>query len=103
MFTDGEPTGDSSTWKDYYQDKAEEAAKALKDKGIKVFTVGFALGDKGQKFLAGDKNDPEKYPGNASEGCAFNADNAENLLKFLRKSKTQLLRVPLFMMLLSQM
>lgn len=85
LFTDGEPTGDSSTWKDYYQDKAEEAAKALKDKGIKVFTVGFALGDKGQKFLAGDKNDPEKYPGNASEGCAFNADNAEKLAEIFKK------------------
>jgi len=85
LFTDGEPTGDSSTWKDYYQDKAEEAAKALKDKGIKVFTVGFALGDKGQKFLAGDKNDPEKYPGIASEGCAFNADNAEKLAEIFKK------------------
>lgn len=85
LFIDGEPTGDSSTWKDYYQDKAEEAAKALKDKGIKVFTVGFALGDKGQKFLAGDKNDPEKYPGIASEGCAFNADNAEKLAEIFKK------------------
>lgn len=85
LFTDGEPTGDSSTWKDYYQDKAEEAAKELKDKGIKVFTVGFALGDKGQKFLAGDKNDPEKYPGIASEGCAFNADNAEKLAEIFKK------------------
>lgn len=85
LFTDGEPTGDSSTWKDYYQDKAEKAAKALKDKGIKVFTVGFALGDKGQKFLAGDKNDPEKYPGIASEGCAFNADNAEQLAEIFKK------------------
>ena len=85
LFTDGEPTGDSSTWKDYYQDKAEEAAKVLKDKGIKVFTVGFALGDKGQKFLAGDKNDPEKYPGIASEGCAFNADNAEKLAEIFKK------------------
>lgn len=85
LFTDGEPTGDSSRWKDYYQDKAEKAAKALKDKGIKVFTVGFALGDKGQKFLAGDKNDPEKYPGIASEGCAFNADNAEQLAEIFKK------------------
>lgn len=85
LFTDGEPTGDSSTWKDYYQDKAEKAAKALKDKGIKVFTVGFALGDKGQKFLAGDKNDPENYPGIASEGCAFNADNAEKLAEIFKK------------------
>lgn len=81
LFTDGEPTGDSSEWKDNYQDYAEEAAKKLKDNGIKVFTVGFALSDKGKKFLEGDKDNSENYPGIASEGCAFNANNAEELAK----------------------
>ena len=81
LFTDGEPTGPSDKWDKKYQQKAETAAKSLKDKGIKVFTVGFALGKNGQKFLAGDENDSNKYPGIASEGCAFNANNAEELAK----------------------
>lgn len=81
LFTDGEPTGNDSVWDDNYQNYAEKAAKALKDKGIKVFTVGFALSKKGQKFLAGDKKDSTNYPGIASEGCAFNATNAEELAK----------------------
>lgn len=85
LFTDGEPTGNDSVWDDDYQDYAEKAAKALKDKGIKVFTVGFALSEKGQKFLAGDKNDSTNYPGIASEGCAFNATNAEELAKIFEK------------------
>ena len=85
LFTDGEPTGNSREWKDNYQDYAEEAAKKLKDNGIKVFTVGFALSDKGQKFLAGDKDNPKKYPGIASEGCAFNANNADELAKIFKK------------------
>ena len=76
LFIDGEPTGDGSVWDDNYQDYAEKAAKELKDKGIKVFTVGFALSERGQKFLAGDKDDSTNYPGIASKGCAFNATNA---------------------------
>lgn len=85
LFTDGEPTGDGSVWDDDYQDYAEKAAKELKDKGIKVFTVGFALSERGQKFLAGDENDSTNYPGIASEGCAFNATNAEDLAKIFEK------------------
>lgn len=85
LFTDGEPTGNGSVWDDDYQDYAEKAAKELKDKGIKVFTVGFALSEGGQKFLAGDKNDSTNYPGIASEGCAFNATNAEDLAKIFEK------------------
>lgn len=85
LFTDGEPTGNGSVWDDDYQDYAEKAAKALKDKGIKVFTVGFALSERGQKFLAGDKNDSTNYPGIASKGCAFNATNAEELAKIFEK------------------
>lgn len=85
LFTDGEPTGPSDKWDKNYQHYAEEAAKALKDKGIKVFTVGFALREKGQKFLAGDEYDLTKYPGIASKGCAFNATNAEDLAKIFEK------------------
>lgn len=85
LFTDGEPTGDGRVWHDDYQDYAEKAAKALKGKGIKVFTVGFALSERGQKFLAGDEKDSKNYPGIASEGCAFNATNAEDLAKIFEK------------------
>ena len=85
LFTDGEPTGNGSVWDDDYQDYAETAAKSLKDKGIKVFTVGFALSEKGQKFLAGDENNSTNYPGIASKGCAFNATNAEDLAKIFEK------------------
>ena len=85
LFTDGELTGDGSVWDDNYQDYAEKAAKELKDKGIKVFTVGFALSERGQKFLAGDKDDSTNYPGIASKGCAFNATNAEDLAKIFEK------------------
>ena len=85
LFTDGEPTGDDNEWDDDYQDYAETAAKSLKDKGIKVFTVGFALSEKGQKFLAGDENNSTNYPGIASKGCAFNATNAEDLAKIFEK------------------
>lgn len=87
LFTDGEPTGPSDEWDSDYQKKAEKAAKKLRENGIKVFTVGFALSDKGKKFLAGDKTDSENYPGIASEGCAFNADNAEQLAKIFEKIK----------------
>lgn len=103
LFTDGEPTDPSDKWDKNYQHYAEEAAKALKDKGIKVFTVGFALSEKGQKFLAGDEYDLTKYPGIASKGCAFNATNAEDLAKIFETIKTQLLSLPLFRMLLLQM
>lgn len=85
LFTDGEPTGNGRVWDDNYQDYAEKAAKALKDKGIKVFTVGFALSKSGQKFLAGDENNSTNYPGIASKGCAFNATNAEDLAKIFEK------------------
>lgn len=85
LFTDGEPTGDGRVWDPNYQDYAEKAAKVLKDKGIKVFTVGFALSERGQKFLAGDEKDSKNYPGIASEGCAFNATNAEDLAKIFEK------------------
>lgn len=85
LFTDGEPTGNGSVWDPDYQDYAEKAAKALKDKGIKVFTVGFALSERGQKFLAGDENNSTNYPGIASKGCAFNATNAEDLAKIFEK------------------
>lgn len=83
LFTDGRPTADNynNKWSDTEQKKAEKYAEQLKQKSIKIFTIGFALDDDAKKFLAGDEKDSTKYPGIASEGCAFNADNADALAK----------------------
>lgn len=87
LFTDGRPTADNNNnkWSDTEQKKAEKYAEQLKQKSIKIFTIGFALDDDAKKFLAGDEKDSTKYPGIASEGCAFNADNADALAKIFEK------------------
>lgn len=89
LFTDGRPTADNlfDRWSDAEQDEAENQAILLKKEGIKIFTIGFALDNDAdaKKFLAGDKNDSENYPGIASEGCAFNANNADELAKIFEK------------------
>lgn len=87
LFTDGRPTAGNynDVWSGTEQKEAEKYAKQLKQKSIKIFTIGFALDDDAKKFLAGDKNDSTKYPGIASEGCAFNADNADELAKIFEK------------------
>lgn len=87
LFTDGRPTAGNynDVWSDTEQKEAEKYAKQLKQKSIKIFTIGFALDDDAKKFLAGDKKDSTKYPGIASEGCAFNADNADELAKIFEK------------------
>ena len=89
LFTDGRPTADNlfDKWSDAEQDEAENQAILLKKEGIKIFTIGFALDNDAdaKKFLAGDKNDSENYPGIASEGCAFNANNADELAKIFEK------------------
>ena len=87
LFTDGRPTADNynNKWSDTEQKKAEKYAEQLKQKSIKIFTIGFALDDDAKKFLAGDEKDSTKYPGIASEGCAFNADNADALAKIFEK------------------
>lgn len=87
LFTDGGPTAGNynDVWSGTEQKEAEKYAKQLKQKSIKIFTIGFALDDDAKKFLAGDKKDSTKYPGIASEGCAFNADNADELAKIFEK------------------
>lgn len=87
LFTDGRPTAGNynDVWSGTEQKEAEKYAKQLKQKSIKIFTIGFALDDDAKKFLAGDKKDSTKYPGIASEGCAFNADNADELAKIFEK------------------
>ena len=89
LFTDGEPTGNSSdssqgaSWSNDAQKRAEVTAKKLKDKGVSIYTIGFALSSKAEKFLAGDK--PNGYPGIASSAeCAKTADDAAGLSELFR-------------------
>ncbi len=77
LFTDGEPTGGGNTWNTTAQRNAESKALELREAGYTVYTIGFALGDKAAKFLAGDGT--TNYPGIASPGCAKTADTATSL------------------------
>lgn len=89
LFTDGEPTGNSSdsthgtSWSTAAQNRAEATAKKLKDNGVSIYTIGFALSPMAEKFLAGDK--PNGYPGIASSAeCAKTADDAAGLSELFR-------------------
>lgn len=93
LFTDGEPTGAGSEWNTTAQQKAETQARYLREgtrlnrynqeektkPGYTVYTIGFDLGERAQKFLAGDSNDSTNYPGIASPGCAKTANDAASL------------------------
>lgn len=85
LFTDGSPTGEGADWSTRAQQDAEEYAKDLKDMGVTVYTIGFALNDRAKTFLKGGTYDGEKYPGIASEGCAKTADDAASLLAIFNK------------------
>lgn len=83
LFTDGEPTGNSTDksegkkWSTEAQKRAEATAKKLKDNGVSIYTIGFALssGSDAERFLACDGTDD--FPGIASNaGCAKKADDA---------------------------
>lgn len=89
LFTDGEPTGNSddisqgTTWSTAAQNRAEATAKKLKDNGVSIYTIGFALSSRVEKFLAGDK--PNGYPGIASSAeCAKEAYDAAGLSELFR-------------------
>lgn len=79
LFTDGAPTGDrtDNVWDSDAVSNANTAASQLREAGYTVYTIGFALGDKAAKFLAGDGT--TNYPGIASPGCAKTADTATSL------------------------
>lgn len=93
LFTYGEPTGAGSEWNTTAQQKAETQARYLREgtrlnrynqeektkPGYTVYTIGFDLKEKAQKFLAGDPNNSTKYPGIASPGCAKTANDAASL------------------------
>lgn len=89
LFTDVEPTGNSddisqgTTWSTAAQNRAEATAKKLKDNGVSIYTIGFALSSRAEKFLAGDK--PNGYPGIASSAeCAKEAYDAAGLSELFR-------------------
>lgn len=84
LFTDGQPTGSGDTWDKTAQKKAEDSAKALKDAGYTVYTIGFALNNQTKTFLAGGTDNNIKYPGIASPNCAFNASDATELGKIFK-------------------
>ncbi|SFT60477.1 fibro-slime domain-containing protein [Lachnospiraceae bacterium XBD2001] len=53
LFTDGIPTGNGNEWNTIDAGEGEAAATALKnDSGVTIYTVGFALGDKGKNWLS---------------------------------------------------
>lgn len=93
LFTDGKPTGNGSDWNTTAQQNAETQARYLREgkrlnaygqeektrPGYTVYTIGFDLGERAQKFLAGDSNDSTNYPGIASPGCAKTANDAASL------------------------
>ena len=91
LFTDGEPTGNSDddskgiTWSTAAQKRAEATAKKLKDNGVSIYTIGFDLSKKAQKFLAGYKDGSDDYPGIASSAeCAKTAKDAADLSELFR-------------------
>lgn len=85
LFTDGEPTGGGNSWNTTAQTNAETYAKNLKDMGVTVYTIGFALNNKTKTFLEGGTYNGTKYPGIASSGCAKTADDAASLLAIFNK------------------
>lgn len=85
LFTDGSPTGGGNSWDTTAQKKAEASAKKLKEMGVTVYTIGFALNDKAKTFLEGGTYNGTKYPGIASSGCAKTADDAASLLAIFNK------------------
>lgn len=56
----------------------------LKEMGVKVYTIGFALNDKTKTFLAGGEYGGKTYPGIASPGCAMVADDASKLAEIFK-------------------
>ena len=84
LFTDGQPTGGTDTWNKKAQKNAEDQAKYLKEMGVKVYTIGFALDDWAKTFLGRGKYEGTTYPGIASPGCAMVADDASKLAEIFK-------------------
>lgn len=87
LFTDGAPTGNriDNNWDSNAKSNSEMAASNLKNNGVTVYTIGFALDSRAQTYLAGGTYNGETYPGIASPGCAKTADTADSLLDIFNK------------------
>ena len=84
LFTDGQPTGGGSQWNTEAQENAESKAKALRDRGVTVYTIGFALDSQSSTFLSGGTYNNVEYPGIASPNCAMTADDASKLAEICK-------------------
>ncbi len=84
LFTDGKPTGGGSQWDTKAQKNAESKAKALRDMGVTVYTIGFALDSQSSIFLSGGTYNNVEYPGIASPNCAMTADDASKLSEIFK-------------------
>lgn len=96
LFTDGKPTGTGSSWSDTAAKEAESEADKIKEKGIKIYTVGFVLDDQTKTWLAGGTYNNTTYKGIASKDCALNADDVASLktiFKELQQTMTQSLAI----------
>lgn len=87
LFTDGQPTGGGNTWDTDAQTSAENSAKALKDAGYTVYTIGFNLNKKAKTFLKGDGT--TTYPGIASPDCAKEANDAASLNAIFKEIQSE--------------
>jgi len=67
LFTDGKPTGYSSTWNQDTADTTKTVADSLKANGVTVYTVGFGLTTKTQEWLETIASPNKALTGNTAE------------------------------------
>ena len=89
LFTDGEPTGAGNQWNTTAQKNAETSAKALKNAGYTVYTIGFGLKERTKTFLEGGTHNGTTYPGIASKDCAKVANDAASLNEIFKEIQNQ--------------
>ena len=88
LFTDGEPTGDGNTWNNSIAEATKLQVDKLKQDGIIVYTVGLGLTSKAKGWLDGTQKieyNGKNISGIASTGCAYTAENIEQLKDVLKK------------------
>lgn len=88
LFTDGEPTGNSSSWNNSIAEATKLQADKLKQDGIIVYTVGLGLTSTAKGWLDGTQEivyNGKNISGIASTGCAYTAENIEQLKDVLKK------------------
>lgn len=72
LMTDGEMTGNSSTWNSTLDKKTRDLCTTAKKDGIIIFSVAFMAPEKGQKLLSDCASGAENY---------YQPDNMEQLVK----------------------